>query len=363
MPRRRAFAERSELPAGTFRRVANALELFAERSELSAERFRPAPDGLELFAERSERLAATFGAVAHAAPEGRPRREDAAPAPDRYDASSTRYGATFGAVAAPCHPRKSWTNRENERSILPDASGNGACGSPNTHNATTMPQSPYIPSKDAEFSAWLLNFSSLITAAPATYGLTAPAAAIIQAANDAFQPAYALAIDPGTRTAPTVAEKDAQRVSATATVRPYAIQISLNAAVTDENKLAVGVNLPNNAPVPIPPPATYPMPSLRSAGPLTHLLAYADSGAPSGKGKPYGVVGCEVFRSIGIVAAVDPAQATYYNTVTKAPFTSSFQAGDIGKVCTYFMRWTTRSGPSGIAQKGPFSAPLVLTVM
>lgn len=247
--------------------------------------------------------------------------------------------------------------------VLSDASGNVASGPHNTTPATTMAQQSYIPSKDADFSAWILNFATLITAAPATYGLTAPAAVIIQAANDAFQPAYVAATDPVTRTAPTVAEKDAQRVSATATVRPYAVQISRNAAVTDENKVAVGVNLPNNAPVPIPPPSTYPMPSLRSAAPLTHLLGYADSGAPSGKSKPYGVIGCEVFRSVGTVAAVDPAQATYYNTATKAPFTSSFGAGDIGKVCTYFMRWTTRSGPSGLTQKGPFSAPLVLTIM
>lgn len=226
-----------------------------------------------------------------------------------------------------------------------------------------MPAAPYIPAKDADFSAWLLNFATLITAAPTTYGLTAPAAVIIQAANDAFQPAYALAIDPGTRTAPTVAEKDAQRASAEATVRPYAVTISRNAAVTDENKVAVGVNLPNFSPVPIPPPSTYPMPSLRSAAPLSHLLGYADSGAPSGKKKPYGVIGCEIFRAIGTVPAVDPSQATYYNTATKAPFTSSFSGPDVGKIATYFMRWTTRSGPSGIASKGPFSAPLALTIM
>lgn len=226
-----------------------------------------------------------------------------------------------------------------------------------------MPAPSYIPPRDADFDTWLQNFSALITAAPATYGLAAPDAVIIAAAYASWHPAFVLATDPVTRTSPTVAAKDAERAAATATVRPYAVQISRNAAVSDLDKVAVGVNLPNNAPVPIPPPATYPIPGLRSAAPLTHLLGYQDSGAPSGKSKPYGVIGAEVYRAIGTVPAVDPGAATYWGTVTKAPFTSPFQAGDVGKVCTYFLRWTTRSGPSGVAQKGPFSAPLAVTIM
>jgi hypothetical protein len=39
----------------------------------------------------------------------------------------------------------------------------------------------YIPQKDADFGPWLANLAALSTAAPATYGLTAPEAAAITA--------------------------------------------------------------------------------------------------------------------------------------------------------------------------------------
>ena len=45
----------------------------------------------------------------------------------------------------------------------------------------------YIPAKDALFATWLENFSTLLTAAPATYGLTAPDATAVDAVNTAFR--------------------------------------------------------------------------------------------------------------------------------------------------------------------------------
>lgn len=226
-----------------------------------------------------------------------------------------------------------------------------------------MPQSNYIPSRDADFDAWLNNFQTLLAAAPATYGLTAPDAVIVTAAYNAWHPAYVLATDPATRTSPTVAQKDAERASAEATVRPYAVRISRNNAVTPENKVAIGVNLPPATPVPIPPPTTFPQVSFRSAEPLVQILQYQDSGLGTGKKKPYGAIACQIFRVIGTVPAVDPSQAEFYDQPTKSPFRSTFQAADVGKICTYFARWVTRSGPGGSAQFGPWSAPLAIPVM
>lgn len=228
---------------------------------------------------------------------------------------------------------------------------------------STMQQAPYIPAPDAAFSAWLQNFSNLLSATPTDFGLTAPDATAVAAQNTAFQAAYTLAIDPATRTSPTVAAKDAARVTAEAVVRPYAIQISLNASVTNENKTAIGVNIPNRSPVPVPPPTTFPQLGFRSAEPLIHVLQYQDSGLGTGKKKPVGAIGLELWRSVGTVAATDPAQADYYGQFTKSPLRSSFESAQVGKVCTYFARWITRSGPGGIAQTGPWSAPLTVNVI
>lgn len=226
-----------------------------------------------------------------------------------------------------------------------------------------MPAAPYIPAKDADFEAWLLNFTTLLTAAPATYGLTAPDAVVCAAQYTAWNPAYIAATDPGTRTPVTVAAKDAARVTAESVVRPFAQRISRNGAVLPGDKVAIGVNLPNTTPVPIPPPLTFPQLSIRAGEPLIHILQWQDSGLGTGKQKPFGAIGCELYRAVGVAPAVDPTAATYYGTFTKSPLRSEFDASQVGKVCTYFGRWVTRSGPGGKAQYGPWSAPLVANVM
>lgn len=224
-------------------------------------------------------------------------------------------------------------------------------------------QAPYIPAKDADFDSWLTNFSALITAAPADFGLIAADAVIIAAAQTAFNAAFVTAITPETRTSPAIAAKDAARASADATVRPYAIQIKLNAAVTDENKVAVGVNLPVTSRTPVPPPATAPVLALVEAQPGQHVLGYKDSTTPTSKAKPAGVTGIEIVRVIGVAPAVDPDQGTPLAIATKSPQRLTTSVGDVGKIATYFARWTTRSGPAGVAQRGPWSAALSVAVI
>lgn len=221
----------------------------------------------------------------------------------------------------------------------------------------------YIPAKDADFSAWLQNFSTLLTATPTLYGLVSADAVIVAGQNTAFQAAYTLATDPSTRTSPTVADKTAARNTAEVTVRPYAIQIALNAGVSDMDKVAIGVTVAKTIPTPVPPPTTTPTLSLVAGTSRTHQLAYRDSATPTSKGKPAGSTGIQIFRAIGVVPAIDPTQAVYYQNWTKSPNLSEFGTGDVGKICTYFARWMTTSGPAGTSQFGPWSTPLALTVM
>ena len=220
----------------------------------------------------------------------------------------------------------------------------------------------YIPAPDADFANWATNFDAELTAAPGDYGLVAGDAVIVAAAVAAFLAAFALATNPATRTAPTVADKDAERAACEAVIRPYAVQISLNAAVTDLAKTTIGVTVRSLVPTPIPAPVTAPEIAIKSAIPMLATLTFKEPGAV-GKAKPFGVIGMEVFRAIDVAPVADPTLASYNATVAKSPFTQSFLAGDQGKTVTYFARWTTKSGPAGVAQKGPWSAPLSSIVM
>jgi hypothetical protein len=220
-----------------------------------------------------------------------------------------------------------------------------------------MPQPRYIPNRDADFASWLQNFSTVLTANPTAYGLTTGDATTVAGANTTFQAAYTAAVDPATRTPVTVAAKDSARAAAEATVRPLAVQISLNSGVSDGLKVTIGVSLPRENPTPVPPPTTNPTVDLVQATSLQHTLSIRDVTTPTTKAKPPGVIACELHGAIGTAPAVDPSVARLLQSTTKTPTRVNFSAADRGKICTYFARWVTRSGPDGIAQVGPWSPP------
>lgn len=231
-----------------------------------------------------------------------------------------------------------------------------------SYDASTNHNKIMIPKKDSAFASWLAVFAAAIVAAPTTYGLTVGDATAINNVNTTFQAAYATATDPATRTAPTIAAKNSARAAAEVLCRPYAVQISLNASVTDEAKVAAGVTVRKTVPTPIPAPVDAPELAVQKAIPGVVTIAAKVPGS-TGKAKPTGAIGLEVVRSAGTVAAVDPAQCSFLGTFTKSPLRVDVAPSEVGKTITVFARYTTRSGPAGVAQSGPWSAPLVFAGM
>jgi hypothetical protein len=222
-----------------------------------------------------------------------------------------------------------------------------------------MPALPgYIPARDTDFAAWIFNFADLLTGAPATFGLLASDALAVQNAADAWAVAYNLAITPTTRTPVTVADKDTSRTMATATVRPYAIQISLNPGVLTADKVAIGVNPRTSLPQPIAAPTTYPIVTAANAAPLEMTIRYADSGgAPTSKAKPYGAVQLQLYANASATPILDPTLLPLKGNFTKSPATIAWDTSDVGKQAYIAGRWVTRKG-----LLGPFGPIAVLTV-
>jgi hypothetical protein len=205
----------------------------------------------------------------------------------------------------------------------------------------------YIPSKEALLLAFATNFSTLITAVPATYGLTAPDAVAIAAVVNPFAAAYALATNPATRTTITIDTKDTAKAAMLVTVRRYAQLIKSDVAVNDEDKLALGIGIRDLVPTPIVAPATFPLLNPVGAGPLTHELRFADNLTPDSRAKPAGALGMQLFRSIGVVPPGSAAAASFLAFVTKQPYVSAFDEADKNKTAYYYARWQTRTGLVG----------------
>jgi hypothetical protein len=216
---------------------------------------------------------------------------------------------------------------------------------------------PYIPPTDAALQTWADNFSTLITAAPATYGLVAGDAVAIAAVVNAYSAAYAIAIDPPTRTKPSVAAKDAARQAMLDVVRGYAIQIRNNAGVTNEDKADLGLTLPDPTPTPVPPPATSPVLSVLGATPLQLTLRFTDQTTPTSRAKPENVTGLELHAVASATVISDPAVIPYAKIATRNPVALDFDAADVGKQAYIAGRWLNRKG-----EPGPWSNVVAFTV-
>lgn len=207
---------------------------------------------------------------------------------------------------------------------------------------------PYIPAADPAFANWIDNFSALITADPATYGLLSGDATAIAAVTATWDAAYALVTSPMTKTANTVGAKNNARVSALATVRPYAQTISLNAGVTSAAKIALGVNPRQSTPTPITAPTTNPVLTIANGATLQHYVRYRDSTAsPSVKSKPYGVVSIQIYAQLSATVITNPALITFSSNTTKSPFIQTWPGGTSGQTAYYAARWVTQKGLVG----------------
>lgn len=216
---------------------------------------------------------------------------------------------------------------------------------------------PYIPAKDGDFLGWLENFDDLTAVNFAAYGLSGGEAASITTQRNAYDAAYGDAISPATRTPVTIALKDTVKATALATVRPLAQKIRNNPAVSDADKVSLGLTVPDVSPSPIPAPTTFPLLDLLRATPGVHWLQYRDSDTPTAKAKPFGAIGMELWQHVGLTPAVDPSTALFLGIVTKSPLFVALNPADVGKMATYFARWSTRRG-----LVSTWSSPVSLTV-
>ena len=211
---------------------------------------------------------------------------------------------------------------------------------------------PYIPPKEASLDAWALNFSTLLTASPATYGATAGDAANIAAFYATWHAAYLVTTNPATKTKPSVASKNAAKASLLANIRPLAQFIANNPGVTNANKEALGLNLHGSTgPTPIPAPSTSPILAIIAATPGQMTLRYADQNTPDKRAKAPGTAGLELHAATSATVITDPSTIPFVGVATKQPYALNWSSSDKGKTAYIAGRWVTGTG-----LVGPWSA-------
>lgn len=210
-----------------------------------------------------------------------------------------------------------------------------------------MPSS-YLPQKLSAFAVWFLNFASLVTASPGTYGVSAGDAASVQSSYDDFAAKYAISTSPVTRSPTTVQDTVTARNTSVQIIRAYGRLILANQGVADADKVALGLHLRDPVNTPIPAPLTMPILSLIGAQPGQLTAAYKDSAASPGvKAKPFGAAGMQLFVAFGTVAPVTPDATPFRKQVTRSPFPIDTTDGTPGQTAFCYARWVTAKGLVG----------------
>lgn len=208
-------------------------------------------------------------------------------------------------------------------------------------------EADYIPARDADLRAWVVNFDTLITATPTDYGLVAGDATAIHTVVDAFTDALDVITNPATRTTPAIADKDVKKAAMLIVVRQYAQQVRNDVAVSDELKLGLGINIPDPSRTPVPVPVTQPLLNVIAATPGVLTVRFADALSPDSRSKPDGAAGLQLFTAVGTTATEDPETAQFSGVFTAQPIALPFDAADAGKIASLFARWMNAKGEVG----------------
>jgi hypothetical protein len=217
--------------------------------------------------------------------------------------------------------------------------------------------SDYMPTTDAGVEDFGDNFSTLVNAMPGKYALTAAQGLVLADLVADYIAKRTIAVDPSTRTGPSVASKDAAKIALVDYLRLLAGIVQAAGTVSNEDKAALGLTIRSTTPSAILAPGTFALLDVVSAQPLAHNLRFSDSVTPDSRRKPNGAVALELRCEVSATPLNAQEEIGFRALVTRNPAQVNFAAEDIGKQAYYCGRWVTATG-----QVGPWSSILSKTV-
>lgn len=218
----------------------------------------------------------------------------------------------------------------------------------------------YLPAADAAFGPWLQNFVVYANAHLADLGIPLNDLIPVIDAHEAWKTAYAAHLAAQAAAQSATQGKEAARAAAEAAVRALVRRFQASPAVSDAERAALGITVPDATPSPVGPPASPPVVKVEAVARLRHVIHFADAATPTKKAKPPGVSGAEIWVKLAPVAdpvPTDPKALTFVALDTRTPYTLDFDAADGGKNAHYMLRWVNTKG-----EKGPWSETATATV-
>ncbi|MDR1722448.1 MAG: hypothetical protein LBR84_00735 [Tannerella sp.] len=211
----------------------------------------------------------------------------------------------------------------------------------------------YIPQAFEELDIWLTNFTDYLSeqTVQARLGITPTQLNELQVYTVAYHSANANADLPNAGPADRIIRREAA-ATAIAQVRHFVNRlIRYNDALTDADRIQMGLTVPDTSPTPTTPPDSYPQATIRLPHQCEIELHYADSAAPTGsRAKPPGVHGAEIRQAILPAPPTEDDQLVQSDFSTRSPHAFTYNLSQRGQTVYYRLRWETTRG-----MKGPWS--------
>jgi hypothetical protein len=213
-----------------------------------------------------------------------------------------------------------------------------------------------IPTKDALLVPYSLNFSTRATATPAAFQISVADESALMNLQQVYSDAYAALVaarDSGTRSQSLTATKDVAKAAMLVLLRKLYTQVQVNPAVTEANKVLIGVHIKKTNPSPKPAPIARPGMDVVSVFGRTITLNIHDSASSTKRAKAPNTTQAFVYTFVGTSYPSDPSlwQFNGFATTNKHEITlpDSVPAGAQIWICA---AWANQRGI------GPTSLPI-----
>jgi hypothetical protein len=209
----------------------------------------------------------------------------------------------------------------------------------------------YFPSKEADVIPWIKNFVAVLAANAARWGIAEALVTALGALGMAYEDAYTRRMLPDAGKVATEQKNLALKALKKGVQDMVNGHINHNAAVTESDRLALGLAIYSSGRSPIGKPDTTVV--LRIvAGLVRQLVVYfTDSATPDRRGKPYGVESMELHCAVLSSPPKSIDELVRMESASKSPLTLMFREEDRGKTVYMAARWKT-----GTQKEGPWSA-------
>ncbi|MDR3328629.1 MAG: hypothetical protein LBS63_00785 [Prevotellaceae bacterium] len=206
----------------------------------------------------------------------------------------------------------------------------------------------YIPARDSELVAWSANFIAQLTPHIFPWGINPQDFTNLQVAASGFATLHQQADSPE-KTSVIVAQKNAARAALIALVRALVNFQLRNPAISDAERVALGLHVHDGTHSPVPVPTSRPELNIDVLDVRRLRVAFHDMGS-AGKAKPYGVNGAVILYAVLDAPPTSPATLTRSVLATHTPFTLEFAEEERGRTVYVAICWQNEQG-----EKGPWS--------